>query len=110
MGDDSLVVEERGITSASRDAVPSVLVQRGEFLNTKWLKLNDWLPTVFDGFGPDLIQSFTAQMRDDFGYISTEDLCNAKIENQLTFENLNVIVGFKIGHFNRLVKALTLTL
>jgi hypothetical protein len=47
-------------------------------------------------------------MRDDYGFVSTEDLNNSKLEGQLTFEALKEIEGFKMGHFNRLVKRLEL--
>jgi hypothetical protein len=74
--------------------------------NTKWLELNHWLPLAFEGFDRDLVKGFVDHMRDDYGFVSTEDLYNSKLEGQLTFEALKEIVGFKIGHFNRLVKRL----
>ena len=71
-----------------------------------WVDLKDWLPSVLNGFDSVLVASFIDQMRDDFGFLSTEDLYNARLENQLTFESLKDIVGFKIGHFNRIVRGL----
>jgi hypothetical protein len=75
--------------------------------NTNWLELKVWLPTVLSGFDSVLVGSIVIKMRDDFGFLSTEDLSNAKAEGQLTFEVLKDIDGFKIGHYNRLVKGLT---
>jgi hypothetical protein len=73
---------------------------------TKWLELNHWLPLAFEGFERDLVKGFIEDMQNNYGFVSTEDLYNSKLEGQLTFEALKEIDGFKIGHFNRLTKRL----
>lgn len=70
------------------------------------VELKRWLPTVLNGFDSALVLTFIDQMRDEYGFLTTEDLYNAQIENQLTLDVLKDINGFKIGHFNRIVKGL----
>lgn len=67
-----------------------------------WLK--DWLPVIFEGFSSSLIESFCEALQDD-GFVSVNDLVIAQAMNQLTFDYLRNI-GFKIGHYNRLVTGL----
>ena len=67
-----------------------------------WLK--DWLPVIFEGFSSSLIQSFCEALQDD-GFVSVNDLLIAQRMDQLTFDYLRNI-GFKIGHYNRLITGL----
>ena len=91
--------------SASNDS-NNVDINNG--LRHGYQELKTWLPEAFDGFDSKLVESFIANLRDDFGFVSTEDLHAAKIEGQLSFEGLKGINHFKIGHFNRLMKRLEL--
>ena len=86
---------------------PVLLVQRTATTPASAnVELKLWLPKVLQGFDSNLIVTFVDQMRDDYGFLTTEDLCNAQIGEQLTLDVLRDISGFKIGHFNRIVKGL----
>lgn len=71
----------------------------------KWM-IKAWLPIVFSGFDYDVIDSFVARLRDDGGFVTVQDLLDAVARDELTRETLAVIAGFKVGHCNRLDKAL----
>jgi hypothetical protein len=45
-------------------------------------------------------------LRDDGGFVTVQDLLDAVARDELTRETLAVIAGFKVGHCNRLDKAL----
>ena len=68
--------------------------------------LKTWIPAVLNGFDPSLVLTFVDQMRDDYGFLTTEDLMTAQLGNQLTLDALKDIAGFRVGHFNRIVKGL----
>jgi hypothetical protein len=71
----------------------------------RWM-IKAWLPLVFDGFEYDLIDSFVNRLRDDGGFVTVQDLLDAQSRGELTRQNLADIAGFKIGHCNRLDRAL----
>ena len=71
----------------------------------KWM-IKAWLPIVFSGFDYDVIDSFVARLRDDGGFVTVQDLLDAVARDELSRENLADIAGFKVGHCNRLDKAL----
>ena len=72
----------------------------------KWM-IKAWLPIVFSGFDYDVIDSFVAQLRDNGGFVTVQDLLDAVDRDELTREALADIAGFKVGHCNRLDKALS---
>ena len=72
----------------------------------KWM-IKAWLPIVFSGYDYDVIDSFVAQLRDNGGFVSVQDLLDAIDRGELTREELSNIAGFKVGHYNRLDKALS---
>ena len=71
----------------------------------KWM-IKAWLPIVFSGFDYDVIDSFVAQLRDNGGFVTVQDLLDAVARDELTREALADFAGFKVGHCNRLDKAL----
>ena len=66
-----------------------------------------WLPLAFEGFDAELIESFISKLRDDGGFVTVQDLLDARGSFELTRESLGDIAGFKLGHFNRLERALS---
>ena len=72
----------------------------------KWM-IKAWLPIVFSGFDYDVIDSFVARLRDDGGFVTVQDLLDAVARDELTRDSLAAIAGFKVGHCNRLDKALS---
>lgn len=54
----------------------------------------------------DLIDSFVNRLRDDGGFVTVQDLLDAQLRGELSRQNLADIAGFKIGHCNRLDRAL----
>ena len=72
----------------------------------KWM-IKAWLPIVFSGFDYDVIDSFVAQLRDNGGFVTVQDLLDAVARDELTREALADFAGFKVGHCNRLDKALS---
>ena len=73
----------------------------------KWM-IKAWLPIAFEGFDLDVIEYFVVKLRDDGGFVTLQDLLDARSSNELTREALAEIAGFKLGHFNRLEKALSI--
>lgn len=73
----------------------------------KWM-IKAWLPIAFEGFDLDVIEYFVVKLRDDGGFVTLQDLLDARSSNELTREALADIAGFKLGHFNRLEKALSI--
>ena len=71
----------------------------------KWM-IKAWLPIAFEGFDIDVIDYFICKLRDDGGFVTLQDLLDARASNELTREVLADIAGFKLGHYNRLEKAL----
>jgi hypothetical protein len=92
--------------------------------------LAEWLPEVLEGFPPPLISSFCEKLGEEgfirfvfFAYIiivhigpfidyfflfcSAQDLLDAQALNQLTADFLKEACGFKLGHYNRLMKGLS---
>jgi hypothetical protein len=69
--------------------------------------LSQWLPEVFAGFDSTLVQGFIEKLRDEAGFANTKDLFEAQVKGQLTFELLKDLADFKLGHYNRLVAALS---
>ena len=72
----------------------------------KWM-IKVWLPIAFEGFDTKLIDLFIVKLRDDGGFVTLQDLIDARTTQELTREALAEIAGFKLGHFNRLEKALS---
>jgi hypothetical protein len=66
-----------------------------------------WLPTAFEGFEQEVIETFIAKLRDDGGFVTLQDLLDARARSELTREALADIAGFKLGHFIRLEKSLS---
>ena len=66
-----------------------------------------WLPLAFEGFDAKLIDSFICKLRDDGGFVTVQDLLDARSSFELTREILGEIAGFKLGHYNRLERALS---
>ena len=88
-------------------AFPKPPVWKGPSVATNThVDLKSWIPAVLNGFDPALVLTFVDQMRDDYGFLTTEDLTIAQLGNQLTLDVLKDIAGFRIGHFNRIVKGL----
>jgi hypothetical protein len=71
----------------------------------KWM-IKAWLPMAFDGFDRNVIDYFIRKLRDDGGFVTLQDLLDARASNELTREVLADIAGFKLGHYNRLERAL----
>ena len=71
----------------------------------KWM-IKVWLPLVFEGFEYDLIDSFVNRLRDDGGFVTVQDLLDAQSRGELTRQSLADMAGFKVGHCNRLDRAL----
>ena len=65
-----------------------------------------WLHIAFEGFEPDVIDTFIIKLRDDGGFVTLQDLLDARASSELTRDTLAEIADFKLGHFNRLEKAL----
>ena len=72
----------------------------------KWM-IKAWLPLAFEGFDAELIDSFISKLRDDGGFVTVQDLLDARGSFELTRESLGDIAGFKLGHYNRLERALS---
>ena len=72
----------------------------------KWM-IKAWLPLAFEGFDAELIESFISKLRDDGGFVTVQDLLDARGSFELTRESLGDIAGFKLGHYNRLERALS---
>ena len=72
----------------------------------KWM-IKAWLPLAFEGFDAELIESFISKLRDDGGFVTVQDLLDARASFELTRESLGDIAGFKLGHCNRLERALS---
>jgi hypothetical protein len=68
--------------------------------------IKTWLPIAFNGFDYAVIDVFVAKLRDDGGFVTLQDLLDAQSKGELTRETLADIAGFKVGHCNRLEKAL----
>ena len=66
-----------------------------------------WLPLAFEGFDAKLIDSFICKLRDDGGFVTVQDLLDARASFELTRGILADIAGFKLGHYNRLERALS---
>ena len=73
----------------------------------KWM-IKVWLPLVFEGFEYDLIDSFVNRLRDDGGFVTVQDLLDAQARGELARQSLADIAGFKVGHCNRLDRALAM--
>ena len=71
----------------------------------KWM-IKAWLPMAFEGFDRNVIDYFIRKLRDDGGFVTLQDLLDARASNELTREVLADIAGFKLGHYNRLERAL----
>lgn len=66
-----------------------------------------WLPTVFGtGFESELIQSFASALEHDGGFLTVGDLVDA-MEYKTLDKTFLASLGFKLGHMNRLYKALS---
>mmetsp|Transcript_32125 Transcript_32125/g.30618 ORF Transcript_32125/g.30618 Transcript_32125/m.30618 type:complete len:787 (-) Transcript_32125:234-2594(-) len=71
----------------------------------KWM-IKTWLPIVFNGFDYSVIDVFIDKLRDNGGFVTLQDLLDAQSKGELTRETLGDIAGLKVGHCNRLEKAL----
>jgi hypothetical protein len=65
-----------------------------------------WMRSIFGGFDERLIDEFCGRFRDDAGFATVGDLHEAYTRGQLTFEFVARLANFKLGHHNRLIKAL----
>lgn len=65
-----------------------------------------WMRSVFAGFDFTLINGFCDKFRREAGFATVADLLEAHARGQLTLEFVGQLAGFKLGHFNRLHKAL----
>eukprot|EP01038_Epipyxis_sp_PR26KG_P015104 gene15104-20322_t len=68
----------------------------------KDMLLMEWFNIVYHGFNNDLIRSFVDKLNDE-GFLTIEDLLIAQSLGQLNFDFFKESIGFKIGHFNRLI-------
>jgi len=67
--------------------------------------LNDWIPSIYQqGFPHDLVHSLVSALQNE-GFVSVQDLLDAQNASQLDATYLKEL-GFKMGHSNRLLKAL----
>lgn len=71
----------------------------------KWM-IKAWLPMAFEGFDRNVIDYFIRKLRDDGGFVTLQDLLDARASNELTRDVLSEIAGFKLRHYNRLERAL----
>lgn len=68
--------------------------------------LSDWFPVIFDGFSSTVIESFVALLNAE-GFLTVDDLQLARDLAQLSLDYLQSVAGgFRMGHFNRLMKGL----
>lgn len=68
--------------------------------------LSAWLPLVLYGFEHALIELFVVKLRDEVGFLTLEDLLECVQRGQFTLERFKDPVGLKLGHFNRIEKAM----
>ena len=70
-----------------------------------WIR--DWLPKTFDGFPTSLVDQFANALEEE-GMVSVQDLLTAQDLGQLTLSYFRDIgINCKLGHYNRLVWALS---
>ena len=70
------------------------------------IRLMDWLPVVFADCDPQAVSMFSARLIRDAGFVSVQDLLDAKQAGYLTAEFIGNISGMRIGHYTRLMAAL----
>lgn len=70
------------------------------------MKLRDWLPSLFIDYNILIVQGFVNSLESQFGFNTTYDLIYSYKLGQLSFELLQNIPGFKLGHFNRIMNGL----
>lgn len=100
-----------GISSFSAGQAPLILRDNGPAPRKAPISLTTtlalWLPELFHGFDSSLVQSFVDMLRDEGGFVCIQDIAEAHVNKQLTFEFMQSICGMKLGHYNRLIKGLT---
>jgi hypothetical protein len=80
-------------------------------VNPGTLLLSAWLPQVLQGFDEHLVHQFVCTLRDEVGVLTVEDLLTADhMRTQFSADFLYKAVGLKIGHVNRIEKALQIFL
>lgn len=73
---------------------------------SSYVRLAEWLPTIFADCDPQLVSQFSSRLIRDAGFISVQDLLEAKSAGYLTAEFVGNISGMRIGHYTRLMAAL----
>ena len=74
-------------------------------VNTNTL-LKVWLPHILTGFDTLLVESFIDKLCEVEGILTVGDLMVLRDEDYFTLERLGPTIGFKMGHFLRVKKAL----
>ena len=74
--------------------------------NMRHARLREWLPMVLEGYDASLTSMFADRLETEAGFVVVQDLLDAKKAGSLTFELLCDVTNMKIGHYNRLCKAL----
>mmetsp|Transcript_25532 Transcript_25532/g.24417 ORF Transcript_25532/g.24417 Transcript_25532/m.24417 type:complete len:96 (-) Transcript_25532:571-858(-) len=72
----------------------------------RWL-IKAWLPIAFTGFDSYTVDAFVRDLREEGGMVTVQDLLDAQNRGELDRSSLASIAGFKLGHCNRLNKALS---
>jgi hypothetical protein len=72
----------------------------------KQIRVDEWLAVVFADYEPTIATVFSTRLREEAGFLSVQDLQDARGAGYLSAELLARICGMKIGHYSRLMKAL----
>lgn len=92
------------LTSTSNNMTVPMEKKSNNHEQLKELWLQQWMPEVFKGFPTPVVETLMGKLEDE-GFVSVYDLVTAKEKNQLSFDFLKDL-GFKLGHYNRLIEGL----
>jgi hypothetical protein len=70
------------------------------------MPIDVWMRSVFAGFDVNMINMFSERFRHDAGFATVADMLESYAQGQLTLDFVAHLANFKLGHHNRLVKAL----
>lgn len=88
-------------------SVQSPVVNGNEDTAPERMWIRNWLPVAFEGFPSPLIEQYVTLLAEE-GMVSVQDLITANDLGQLTLEFFKDIgITCKIGHYNRLISALS---
>lgn len=100
-----LVYDSRLQNAASTPDLKSLSLVGSRSSNSRTSTIASWLPEAFDGFPPSLVNTFVIALNDE-GFVTVDDLIVAHESDLLGADYLSTL-GFKRGHYSRLIKGLT---